>query len=66
VDYSSSGKRVFVSEINPNITWDNVSNSSFTPKGFFIPDTSYQVIYSFGISFDGSYSYLGGNHPYPK
>jgi hypothetical protein len=65
VDWSSSGKRIFVSEISPNLTRENVSNTTFTPRGFFSLATSFSNIYSFGISFDGSYSFLGGFY-YPN
>jgi hypothetical protein len=60
VDWSNSGKRIFVSEISPNLTKESVLNISFTPKGFFKPAISFQSIRSFGISFGGSYSFLGG------
>jgi hypothetical protein len=67
VDAFSGTKRIFVSEISPNLTRENVSNSTFTPKGFFTPDTSFYSIYSLDISFDGSYSFLGGIHsPSPQ
>jgi hypothetical protein len=67
VEYDDFNKRIFVSEISPNLIREVVSNTTFTPKGFFSPAASFYTIYSFGISFDGSYSFLGGlNYSAPQ
>jgi hypothetical protein len=55
-----------VSEISANLNKEIVSNSTFTPKGYFSPSTSFFEKSSFGISYDGSWSFQGGwNEPEP-
>jgi hypothetical protein len=43
-----------------------ISNTSFSPKNFFSPASNLNSMRTFGISFDGSYSYIGGNHKVPN
>jgi hypothetical protein len=62
----SAPRRIHVSEISSNLSKDNLSNSTFTPKGSFVPSTIISNLNSFAISFDGSFSFLGGLHPNPQ
>jgi hypothetical protein len=60
LDHSNITNRIFASEISPNLKRENISNSTFTPMGFFSPNKTFREWRSFGFSYDGSFSFLGG------